>query len=82
MTTRDDQTLSWDVENRLIEVEDGVGTLATFIYDGDGKRIKKVTSTATTVYYNNSGQMTRQESPTLQRRTRFGTGSECNGHVM
>lgn len=33
-------TITWDVENRVVSVTDGVNT-STFVYDGNGNRVKK-----------------------------------------
>lgn len=41
MVTRGDQTLSWDIENRLTTVSQNSIVTGQFIYDGDGKRVKK-----------------------------------------
>jgi hypothetical protein len=38
MTTRGGQTLTWNVENQVTTVSGG----ATFVYDGDGNRVKKL----------------------------------------
>ncbi|MBI4304014.1 MAG: RHS repeat-associated core domain-containing protein [Chloroflexi bacterium] len=49
------QTLTFDVENRLTQVQGtggGYSGATTFVYDGDGKRIKKTVDTVTTVYPN------------------------------
>ena len=51
MTTRDDQTITWDVENRAISVTDGQNT-TSFVYDGNGNRVKKTEGGETTVYVN------------------------------
>ncbi|MBI5823366.1 MAG: RHS repeat-associated core domain-containing protein [Chloroflexi bacterium] len=32
--------LSYDAENRLVEVKKGTDLIATFVYDGDGRRVK------------------------------------------
>jgi RHS repeat-associated protein len=48
MTARGSQTLTWDVENRLVTVSGG----ASFVYDGDGNRVKKTEGGQTTVYVN------------------------------
>jgi RHS repeat-associated protein len=42
---------TWDVENRLTSItKDSVTT--TFVYDGDGSRIKKTVGSTTTIYVN------------------------------
>ncbi len=43
-------TLVFDYENRLTEVKQGTTTLATFLYDADGNRVKGTVSGVTTVY--------------------------------
>jgi YD repeat-containing protein len=45
------QTLTWDVENRLISVTQN-STTTTFVYDGDGNRVKKTEGGQTTLYAN------------------------------
>jgi RHS repeat-associated protein len=51
MITRGDQTLTWDIENRLASVS-GNSTSATFVYDGDGNRVKKIEGSQTILYIN------------------------------
>ena len=51
MTDRDDQTITWDVENRPVSVSDGVNT-STFIYDGDGNRVLRTEGGETVLYIN------------------------------
>jgi RHS repeat-associated protein len=42
---------TWDVENRLTSItKDGITT--TFVYDGDGNRVKKTVGNVTTLYVN------------------------------
>jgi len=48
MTARGDQTITWDVENRPVSVSGG----ASFVYDGDGRRVKRTENSETTVYVN------------------------------
>jgi len=48
MTTRGSQTMTWDVENRLLTVTGG----ASFVYDGDGNRTKKTEGGQTVLYLN------------------------------
>jgi YD repeat-containing protein len=50
MTTRDGDTLAYDVENRLTSVTKA-GVTTTFAYNGDGARIKRSVSNAGTTYY-------------------------------
>ncbi len=48
MTARGAQTITWDVENRPVTVTGG----ATFVYDGDGNRVKKTEGGQTVLYIN------------------------------
>jgi RHS repeat-associated protein len=51
MLTGAGRTITWDVENRPVSiVKDGVTT--TFVYDGDGKRIKQTVGAVVTTYIN------------------------------
>ena len=46
-------TLTYDAENRLTAVS-GTGLSASFVFDGDGNRVKGVVNGATTVYIGNT----------------------------
>jgi len=49
------RSLAYDAENRLINFNSGAGQ---YFYDGDGRRVKKLDSTGTTVFvYNVGGQL-------------------------
>jgi RHS repeat-associated protein len=48
MTNRGSQTIGWDVENRVVSVSGG----ASFVYDGNGNRVKKTEGGQTTLYVN------------------------------
>jgi RHS repeat-associated protein len=48
MHTRGSQTLTWDVENRVTAVTGG----ASFLYNGDGNRVKKTENGETILYVN------------------------------
>jgi RHS repeat-associated protein len=50
MTTRDGDTLTYDVENRLTSVTKA-GVTTSFVYNGDGTRVKRSVSNAGTTYY-------------------------------
>jgi YD repeat-containing protein len=41
MTSHGTRTYDWDAENRLIAVKEGATTLASFTYDGQGRRATK-----------------------------------------
>ena len=43
------RTLTWNIENKPLTVVQG-GTTTTFVYDGDGGRVKKIVGTTTTRY--------------------------------
>jgi len=51
MTARGSQTLTWDVENRLVSVSGG-GADMSAIYDGDGNRAWKTENGQTVLYLN------------------------------
>jgi phage gp45-like len=48
MTARGAQIITWDVENRPLTVTGG----ATFVYNGDGNRVKKTEGGQTILYIN------------------------------
>ena len=47
INTNSSQTITWDMENRLVSVNS-----ATFVYDGDGKRVMKTDGGETILYVN------------------------------
>jgi YD repeat-containing protein len=54
--------LSYDYENHLTQVKKNGSTLATFVYDGDGKRVKGTVSGVTTAYIGNHFEWTGSTS--------------------
>jgi RHS repeat-associated protein len=44
------KTFEWDAENRLTTVKQGATTLASFVYDGQGRRVQKTAGGVTTTY--------------------------------
>jgi len=44
------RTFEWDAENRLTAVKQGAATLASFVYDGDGRRAQKIAGGVTATY--------------------------------
>jgi RHS repeat-associated protein len=63
VTTSDDRTILWDVENRPKSItKDGVTT--TFVYDGDGNRVKKTVGGVATVYVNKYFEKTGSDNTT------------------
>ena len=49
MTVGKNKTLAYDVENRLLSVNE-LGTISSFAYDGDGGRVKKTAGSDSTTY--------------------------------
>jgi len=49
-TTFQDYTLSYDAENRLVQVQKNGSTIASFTFDADGKRVKSVMDGETTLF--------------------------------
>lgn len=49
MISGKNKAMSYDAENRLIGVNE-LGTITSFLYDGDGGRVKKTTATSSTLY--------------------------------
>ena len=50
LTSDGTKTYFWNALNQLVEVKQGVTTLATFVYDGDGRRTEKTASGVTHTY--------------------------------
>jgi RHS repeat-associated protein len=50
MTGDGTRTFEWDAENRLLAVKQGPTTLASFTYDGFGRRASKAAGTVTKTY--------------------------------
>ncbi len=46
-------TLTYDAENHLIEVKKNSATIATFVYNGDGDRVKSMIGSTTTAFVSN-----------------------------
>ncbi len=49
MVSGKNKTITYDTENRLLEVNE-LGIITSFLYDGDGGRVKKTTGLNSTVY--------------------------------
>ena len=49
----DTYDLAYDAENRLVEVKKNNITIATFVYDGDGNRVKSTIGSLTTAFVGN-----------------------------
>jgi RHS repeat-associated protein len=50
LTSDGTKTYQWDAENRLVNVLQGATTLASFTYDGDGRRVTKTVGGVTHSY--------------------------------
>ncbi len=55
-------TLTYDAENRLTKVMNGATTIATFVYDGDGQRVKSTLNGVTTSFVGNYYEKTGKNS--------------------
>jgi len=42
--------LLYDAENRLVDVKKNAVSMATFVYDGDGRRVKSTINSSTTYF--------------------------------
>jgi len=71
------RTFTYDAENRQLTFN---GTVGQYAYDGDGRRVKKVDSTGTTVFvYNVAGQLIAEY--TSGSPTGSGTGYLTSDHL-
>ncbi len=61
--------LSYDAENRLTQVKKNNVTIATFVYDGDGKRVKSVMGSETILFIGAHYEVTNPGS--LQTVTKY-----------
>ncbi len=88
------RSFSFNGDNKQIQVRNSVGTpIGTYLYDGDGKRVKKVTNSETTVFvYDGLGKLVAEYSnqvsstPTISYTTTDHLGSprvitDKNGNV-
>ncbi len=65
---------TWDFENRLTSVSGGTGGTFNFKYDPFGRRIKMVSSTATTIYAYDGDNIVDQMGQTGTWQSRFTHG--------
>jgi RHS repeat-associated protein len=69
-TTYGGWALTYDAENRLKSSQPSAGTLTTYAYDGDGRRVKKTTgATSTWFIYDASGQLAAEYGGTAPPET-------------
>ena len=58
LTDAQNRSFIYDAENKQKTVSDASGTIGTYFYDGDGKRVKKVSAQETTLFaYDASGKL-------------------------
>jgi len=58
MVVRSRERYAYDAENRLTQVKKNGAVIATFVYDGDGQRVKATFGGTTTVYIGNYYEQT------------------------
>jgi RHS repeat-associated protein len=70
---------TYDGENKQVKVEtvdangNPIATIGLYFYDGDGKRIKKISNTETTIFvYNASGQLVAEYSTQISQTPQVG----------
>jgi RHS repeat-associated protein len=63
MTEGDGRTIVWDVENRPVSITKA-GVTTTFVYDGDGNRVKQTVGDVITTYVNKFYEKTGTEITT------------------
>jgi RHS repeat-associated protein len=56
----------WDAENRLVAVLQGATTLASFVYDGNGKRQQKIAGGLTHIYIYDEANVIEERIGTTQ----------------
>lgn len=60
------KTFTYDAENKQTKVVSGGNTVGEYFYDGDGKRVKKIVGTETTIFiYNASSKLVAEYSTTV-----------------
>jgi len=71
--------IQWDAENRLIRVLQGATELASFTYDGQGKRAQKVAGgVARTYIYNGAEILEERQNPGITVRYFHGPGIDSH----
>jgi RHS repeat-associated protein len=75
LTSDGTRTFEWDAENRLTAVKQGGNTLASFTYDGNGRRATKTAGGVTTTYvYDGSQFLEERPSGGSTKRYVYGPG--------
>ncbi|MFH0726836.1 MAG: hypothetical protein V2B19_10875 [Pseudomonadota bacterium] len=63
-TRRGNKTLTYNQDHRLIEVKEDAASDAHYVYDGNGRRIKKAAGGVTTIFhYDQSGNLIGESTP-------------------
>jgi len=68
------RTFQWDAENRLIRVLQGATELASFTYDGRGRRAQKVAGGVTRTYIYDSDEILEERTSAVTVRYFHGVG--------
>jgi RHS repeat-associated protein len=73
----------YDAENKQVEVKDANNaSIGKYFYDGDGKRVKKISNTETTVFvYNANGQLVAEYSTNIAQPTEAKVSYLTNDHL-
>lgn len=93
ITSDGTRTYVWDAENRLVSVSDGTSTLATYTYDGAGRRVQRSVGTTTTQYVYNGLHVAQERvtsgawhqyvlGPGLDRPLAAGAGSTVDAYFV
>jgi len=84
-TTKDapGRTFIYDAENKQIEVKNASNqTIGEYFYDGDGKRVKKVSDTETTIFvYDASGKLVEEYSTQIAAQQDAKVSYLTNDHL-
>src|SRR5262249_47894831 len=59
------RTFTFNGDNKQIAVSDSNGSIGQYFYDGEGKRVKKVTGSETTIFVYSSGKLVAEYSTQL-----------------
>jgi RHS repeat-associated protein len=68
--------IEWDAENHLLAVKQGGNTLATFTYDGEGRRSTKTAAGVTTYVYDGAQSLEERPSTGSTKRFVYGPGMD------
>ena len=69
LTADGTKTYDWDAEDRLVAVKQGATTLASYVYDGIGRRVRKTANGVVTTFINDgSDVLERRESTGVTAR--------------